>query len=324
MRWLDTAESWHAMLEAWDCVYAAAGASSEDRAFFAFSFGPFLGFWTAFESAQKRGMFCLSGGGMTTETRIKALVDHQCSILCCTPTYALRLAQVAAEQGFRRTCLKPLLWLESRQSSGCPIQIAGSLGAWDHHGAEVGPVSYECPEHPCTLHVIQDAFHCEVLEPASDDAVAPGQQGELILTTLSRIGSPLIRYRTGDLVRAPEPGLCRCGSEDPRLEGGILGRCDDMVVVRGVNIYPSAIDQIVRSQATIAEYQVEVFTKDHLTELKVIIEPIASLQPDEVPRLASELARDFQVSLALRVPVEVAQPGTLPRFEMKAKRWNRR
>ena len=332
MRWLDTAESWHAMLEAWDCVYAAARASSEDRAFFAFSFGPFLGFWTAFESAQKRGMFCLSGGGMTTETRIKALVDHQCSILCCTPTYALRLAQVAAEQGLHGKDFALRAIIVAGEPGGSLPAVRSRLQEfwpqariWDHHGmTEVGPVSYECPEHPCSLHVIQDAFHCEVLEPASDDAVAPGQQGELILTTLSRIGSPLIRYRTGDLVRAPEPGLCRCGSEDPRLEGGILGRCDDMVVVRGVNIYPSAIDQIVRSQATIAEYQVEVFTKDHLTELKVIIEPIASLQPDHVPRLASELARDFQVSLALRVPVEVAQPGTLPRFEMKAKRWNRR
>jgi len=329
MRWLDTPASWDAMLQAWNRVYAAAGIESQDRAFFAFSFGPFLGFWTAFEAAQQRGMFSLSGGGMTTETRLRAMVDHGCTVLCCTPTYALRLAEVAAELGLAGKDFALRAIMVAGEPGGSLPAIVQQLQAfwpqaqiWDHHGmTEVGPVSYQCADYPCSLHVIQDAFHAEVLDPERLVPVAPGEEGELILTTLNRLGSPLIRYRTGDLVQAPRDQVCRCGQTDPRLDGGILGRCDDMVVVRGVNVYPSAIDQIVRSHPSILEYRVDVFTLQSLTELKVFIEPQVGVTQPEA--LAAKLARDFQVSLALRVPVEVVESGTLPRFEMKARRWHR-
>ena len=330
MRWLDTPETWDSMLDAWGRVFHGAGTQLSDRVFFAFSFGPFLGFWTAFESAQKLGLFCLSGGGMTTETRLKAIRENQCTVLCCTPTYALRLGEVARECGYASDAFKLHTIIVAGEPGGSLPAVRDQLRelwpnakVYDHHGmTEVGPVSYECPKHPCRLHIIEDAFIAEVIDPKSMDPVKPGQKGELVLTTLDRVGSPLIRYRTGDLVEALPLGQCDCGSDDLALEGGIIGRCDDMVVVRGVNIYPSAIDQIVRECGGIAEYRVEVKMVRNLAELDVTIEPETDVE--DVDGLVAKLARAFQLSLALRVPVKPILPGSLPRFEMKAKRWHRR
>jgi len=146
----------------------------------------------------------------------------------------------------------------------------------------------------------------------------------LVLTTLGRTGSPLLRYRTGDLVKQGAGSRelripCVCGRHELALEGGILGRVDDMVIVRGVNVYPSAVEEIVRSCDDVAEYQVKLTTENALTELRVEIEPAESCRDGAA--LAVCVKKAFETALALRVPVEVVAPGTLPRFEMKARRW---
>src|SRR5262249_38314385 len=151
--------------------------------------------------------------------------------------------------------------------------------------------------------------------------VHAGEMGELILTTLERTGSPLLRYRTGDLVKESLDSICVCGRSEIALEGGILGRTDDMVVVRGVNVYPSAIEEIVRAQVDVAEYQVTVDTRESLTELTLAIE-VRPQCPDP-NALAQHLATTLQTAFNLRVPVTVVAPGTLPRSEMKAQRWIR-
>jgi phenylacetate-CoA ligase len=146
---------------------------------------------------------------------------------------------------------------------------------------EVGPVTYECPVRPGVLHVIESAYLAEVIDPATG---APAQRG-LVLTTLGRAGSPLLRYRTGDLVslgtRSLETGSppCACGRHELALEGGILGRVDDMVIVRGVNVYPSAIEAILRGFGEVAEYQVQVTTGTGLTEMRLEIEPTDGCAP---------------------------------------------
>ena len=331
LRWLDTPESWTWMLDNWETVHRQAGTTAADRIFFAFSFGPFLGFWTAFESAQRLGCLVISGGGMTSLARLRAILDLKATILCCTPTYALHLAEIAAKEG-----------IDLRQSAIRTLSVAGEPGGsipatrarlaelwpgarvYDHHGmTEVGPVSYECPARPGALHVIERAFIAEVVDPATGQPVPAGAQGELILTNLGRTGSPLLRYRTGDLVcHAPRTThhACLCGSPDLALEGGILGRVDDMVVVRGVNVYPGAVEEIIRRTGGVAEYQVRVSRRQALSELTVLVEPL----PDEVATgLADRLARAFESNLALRVSVTPAAPGTLPRFESKARRWVR-
>jgi phenylacetate-CoA ligase len=197
MRWLDTPETWGAMLDAWGRVFQGAGTQPSDRVFFAFSFGPFLGFWTAFESAQKLGFFCLSGGAMTTETRLKAIRENRCTVLCCTPTYAIRLGEVARECGYAPDTFKLHTIIVAGEPGGSLPAVREQLNelwpkakVYDHHGmTEVGPVSYECPKNPCRLHIIEDAFVAEVIDPKLLTPIEPGQKGELILTTLDRVGS---------------------------------------------------------------------------------------------------------------------------------------
>jgi phenylacetate-CoA ligase len=179
---------------------------------------------------------------------------------------------------------------------------------FDHHGmTETGPVTHEDPAHPGRLIILERSFLAEVIDPATAQPVPEGTEGELVLTTLRRRACPLLRYRTGDLVRAVRvpAGLA--------LEGGILGRLDDMVVVRGVNVYPSAIETLVRQFPEIGEFRVTLDRSGAMTELRLEIEGSEST--------ASALHDRIRSSLALRVPVTPVPPGTLPRFEMKARRW---
>jgi len=335
LRWLDTTENWTWMLDNWARVYDAAGVGRGDRVFFAFSFGPFLGFWTAFESAMRLGCLCLPGGGMTSVARLRSILDQEATVLCCTPTYALHLAEVARSEGIELGAGRVRRIVVAGEPGGSiPAMRAAIEEAWggarvvDHHGmTEVGPVSYGCPERPGVLHVIEESYLAEVVEPRTGVAVGEGELGELVLTTLGRVGSPLIRYRTGDLVRK-EGGAagwrCACGTVEIGLAGGVVGRVDDMVVIRGVNVFPSAVDEIVRSVGGVGEYRVEVRSVGALLELAIEVE--ASVEAggaggrlDPVPALEAAL----QTRLGLRIPVSRVEPGTLPRSELKARRWVR-
>jgi phenylacetate-CoA ligase len=192
----------------------------------------------------------------------------------------------------------------------------------DHHGmTEMGPVSYECPKRRGVLHVIEAAYFAEVIDPQSLTAVDPGETGELVLTNLGRTGSPLLRYRTRDLVRRAENERCECGSYELALEGGILGRTDDMVVVRGVNLYPSAVEQVLRS-CSVGEFRVEISGDQVLPELSLHIEP--SSEHEDATHLSQRVEAAFQNAFGLRASVCFVKHGTLPRFEAKAQRWVRR
>lgn len=329
MGWLDTPESWQWMLNNWERIYQSAAIESEDRLFFAFSFAPFLGFWTAFEAAVGMGCFCIPGGGLSSASRLKLILDNQVTVLLCTPTYALRLAEVAAEQklDLGRGEVKKII-VAGEPGGSVPSLRTRIEKLWpgavvvDHHGmTETGPVSYGCPSRPNVLHIIESAYIAEVLDPGSGRKVASGRKGELVLTNLGRTGSPLLRYRTGDLVEAAAEQPCKCGSYELALLGGILGRTDDMIIVRGVNIYPRAIDEIIRQFEEVGEYRVEVNTTSVLPELKIQIEPKSSV--NNVDALTKQIEDSLYKTFALRIPVQAAPSGSLPRFEMKATRWVR-
>ncbi len=318
LRWLDTAESWSAMTDDWVTVFRQAGGTAADRMLFAFSFGPFLGFWLAFEAGQRLGALCFAGGGMSSGVRLRLLLENECTVLCCTPTYALHLAEVAAQEGLdlRRSRVKRVV-VAGEPGGSQPALRARLSEAWngaevfDHHGmTETGPVTYGDLATPGRLHVMTGSFLAETIDPASGGPAVPGVPGELVLTTLRRTGSPLIRYRTGDLVRpAAGPGPVQV------LEGGIIGRVDDMVIVRGVNVYPGALDQLVREFPEVTEYRVTYDTRDALAEL--------SLEVEGPSHVAAALGHRIHESLALRVPVQAVAAGSLPRFELKARRWRR-
>lgn len=322
MRWLDTPESWEWMLDNWARVYEAAGVTRQDRVFFAFSFGPFLGFWAGFDAAARLGCLVIPGGGMRSAGRLRTMIDTGATVLCCTPTYALRLAEVAAEEGINLAASQVRTIIVAGEPGGSLMGTRNQISElWhgarvvDHHGmSEIGPVSYGCPRRPGVLHVIESSYIAEVIEPGGSRPVPPGAPGELVLTNLGRLGSPLLRYRTGDLVQAAAPAPCECGTSDLVLRGGILGRTDEMVVVRGVNLYPSAVDDILRA-AGAGEYRVEVRRDHSMRELAIQVETTGD------PKLAHRLEAELAHAFALRIPVTLVPRGTLPRFEMKATRW---
>lgn len=317
MPWLDTPESWTAMLDCWSRVHRAAGLTSpKERLFFAFSFGPFLGFWTAFEAAVKLGFLAIPGGGMRSEARLRTMQRFEVTALYCTPTYAMRLGSLAQAAGMIFPNLKNIM-VAGEPGGSIPEVRARLASLWgkdvhvsDHHGlTETGPVSHQHPEHPHQLVVMEEAFFAEIVNPETGVEVDEGEEGELILTTLLRHACPLLRYRTGDLVRK------RYGPE-LILEGGIIGRLDDMVLVRGVNVYPSAIESVVRRFSEIREYQVVQTTRDAMVELRIEIET-SDDQTDTADALQGLLWDQFQ----LRIPVSSVRMGSLPEHEFKAKRW---
>jgi phenylacetate-CoA ligase len=324
LRWLDTPESWQWMLNNWEQILRVANVAPPARLFFAFSFGPFIGFWLAFEAAARMGCLCLPGGGMSTTARLRHILDHQINVLFCTPTYAIHLAQTAAKERIDLSASQVKLIIVAGEPGGSiPATRARIEQLWpgarvfDHHGmTEVGPVTFECPALPGVLHVMEHAYLPEIIEPATGRAIEAGQTGELVLTTLGRTGSPLLRYRTGDMVRSAVDTVCACGRSDLALEGGILARTDDMVVVRGVNVYPSAVEEIIRKCGGVAEYQVHVRNDEALAELSVDVEPEPTAAPETI---VQNLERAFQDNLSLRVDVRAVP--SLTRFEMKAKRW---
>jgi len=327
LRWLDTEESWIWWKRCWAIIYRAAGLTQDDRFLFPFSFGPFIGFWAAFESAAALGNVCLPCGGMTTSARLRYLMDHRATVVCCTPTYALRMAEAARDEALdlASTPVRALI-VAGEPGGSVPatrqrIERAWGARAFDHAGmTEVGPWGFECLEAPGGMHVMESEFIAEVVDPASGEPVADGQAGELVLTNLGRAGSPLLRYRTGDEVRLTHQ-RCPCGRWFARVEDGILGRLDDMVIIRGNNIFPSAVEDVLCGFADVAEFGIEVDERGPMPELCILVEPRPEADRAGLGHRVESAIRD---RLHFRPRVVLVEPGTLPRFEMKARRLLRR
>ena len=325
LRWLDTRDSWQWFRDCWAEILGEAGVTGDDCVFVAFSFGPFIGFWGAFEAAQQMGCLTLSGGALTTEQRLESLLDHQASVLISTPAYALRLAETARRRGIDLASSSVRLTLHAGEP-GASVpnvrkQLESSWGARcvDHAGAtEVGAWGVT-PEADGRMRVLEDHFIAEVVEPSTSTLVSPSEdgalEGELVLTNLGRLGSPVLRYRTGDLVQMV-PGSQE-GDVYSHLRGGVLARADDMIIVRGVNVYPSAIENLVRAFPEIGEFRVTIEKSNEMTELDIEIE----LGSEAATSVASALAEHVHGRLSLRPRVAIVEHGTLPRFELKAKRF---
>lgn len=322
MRWLDTPQSWEWWNRCWGIIFRAADVRPADRFLIPFSFGPFIGFWGAFDSAIALGHFTLPGGGITTTARLRLLFDHAVTIVCCTPTYALRMAEVAEAEGLdlKASSVRGLI-VAGEPGGNIPSTRAMIESRWgarvfDHCGmTEIGPWGFECVEAPGGVHVMETEFIAEVIDPKTGRGVPDGVRGELVLTNLGRMGSPLIRYRTGDLVSLTR-GKCACGRWFARADGGILGRIDDMILIRGNNVYPSGVEQIIREFDEVAEFRLEVFESGSMTQLRIVLEPGCDGSEGLAERV-KDLVRD---RLHFAPEVTLAAPGSLPRFELKAKR----
>jgi len=322
LRWLDTPQSWEWLLGCWRTSFPFMGLTARDKVFFPFSFGPFLGFWTAFDAATRAGYLCIAGGGMTSTARLRFLLDHGCSIVFATPTYALHLAELAAKEGIDLAGSPVRALVVAGEPGGnIPatrkrIETVWGARVFDHYGmTEVGPVAVEAADHPGQMYLLESEYLAEVLNPDTNIPTPSGDYGELVLTNLGRVGSPVIRYRTGDLVRVAtdtDPS----GRTWRRFDGGILGRVDDMIHVRGNNLYPGAIEAIIRRFPAVAEYRIVVNHADPLADLRVEVEPAKG----DGKELAEAVGRAIRDDLLFRVVVNPVPPSSLPRFEMKARR----
>jgi phenylacetate-CoA ligase len=321
---LDTADSWNWWGKCWAHVLSGSGVTAGDRVFLAFAFGPFIGFWAAMEGARRIGAMMIPGGGRDSAQRLELMRDTGATVLCCTPTYALRLGEVARETGFDMNSIH----LKSTVHAGEPganipatkqrIESVWSAKCYDHAGAsEIGAHSFECEVQPGGTHIIESEFIAEVIDPTSGAAVAPGQRGELVITNLGRWGFPLIRYRTGDLVQVNlDP--CTCGRSFLRFEGGILGRADDMVTVRGVNVFPAGVENIIRKFTEVDEFRITVSRVKHMDEMDVEVELCEGADDKVVHAIAERL----DTMLSFRPRVHHVSHNALPRFDMKAKRFH--
>jgi len=317
----DTAEDWAWWMGCWESILDRGGVQPGDRVLVASSFGPYAGFWSGFDAVLTRRAMAIPTGGMTTLARLELARSLGATVLVATPSYSLYLAEVAAQHKFDLEQLPIRLVIVAGEPGGSvPAVRARICEAWaadvlDHAGAtEVGPWGVG-DLGGRGLDVIEPWFHAEFLSVETGRAAGPGELSELVLTTLGRSGSPVIRYRTGDLVRPrwPTPdAIAAGGCPWVRLEGGVLGRTDDMLVVRGVNVFPGAIDGIVRSFPEVVEYRITLSNRGSLDVLHLEIEDRLSA-PERV-------AGELHLRLGLRVEVVVVPMGSLPRFEGKGRR----
>ncbi len=324
LRWLDTVESWEWWLRCWTFVYRAAGVGAGERIYFAFSFGPFIGFWAGFDAARRIGALAIPGGGLDTQLRIRALMEARATVLVCTPSYALRLAEVARAAGIDTASLDVRVTIHAGEpgasiaSTRRRIEAAWGARCIDHTGlTEVGATGFTCSAGD--LHLNESEFVAEVRDPEAGTILLSGE-GELILTNLGRDGSPLIRYRTGDRVRLIDTP-CPCGRTFARLDGGVLGRVDDMLVVRGMNVFPSAIEDVVRRFDCVDEFRVEVRRRAEMAELRVVVEiDDARWDAAAINATLEELREALRLACGIRIDAAAVGAGSLPRFQLKAKR----
>jgi len=323
---LDTREDWYGFYHSYARSLWAFGVRPADMVMTAFSYGPWIGYWSGFYAAQDLGCLVYPAGGLSTDQRIDALLTYPITVLGCTPSYALFLGEQAARKGVdlaKQTKIR-ITWHTGEPGASIPatkarIEAAFGAHAFDLPGlTEIAAWGFECDAQSGLTHVHEDYCYPEVLDE-HDRPVKPGERGELVFTSLYRRAMPLLRYRTRDIVQ-PSDRPCPCGRTLLAFEGGVLARLDDMKKVRGVVVYPRRIEEIVRTQAGVDEFQIVFRRVEGLDDILLRIDPSPGLGPPEREGLGRALTEDLRVGLGIRVSVELTEPGALPRWDHKAKR----
>ncbi len=330
IRVLDSTKDWEWIAEMWCYGLWGFGIRPEDIVYFAFGYGSFIGFWGAHYACEKIGALVIPGGAQTTEARIKQIVELGVTTVCSTPTYALNMWQKAREMGIdlaKESKVDKII--ASGEPAGCipaakrQLEQAWGAKCGDTAGmTEIGTIMiFECSHQPGGTHIIEDHFVEEVIDPETTEPVGYGELGERVVTSFGRGFIPLIRYRSKDLVMKVPASTCDCGRTWDIYDGGIRGRTDDMKLVRGTNVYPRAVESIVREYVAIDEFQIYLWRKDDLQDeitVKIEIKPDQETDWHSLHRtLTKDLATAHE---GLRFNIERVEHGTLPRFELKAKR----
>jgi phenylacetate-CoA ligase len=328
IRALDGMKDWEWIADMWAYGFWGFGIRQSDIVLFAFSYGTFIGFWGAHYACEKIGALVLPTGNFTSEARVRMIVDMGVTTVCSTPTYALRLWQAASAMGVDLAASPVDKLIVSGEPAGSIPAVKRQLEqAW---GARVGDTAgmteigtiftFECSHQPGGTHIIEDNFIEETLLPDGDAPAQYGEKAERVVTSFGRGFIPLIRYRTRDMVVKVPHSTCGCGRTGDIYQGGIQGRWDDMKLVRGTNVYPRAIESIVREYDAIDEFQILITRNGVQDEISVCCD-LKTGRSDEWPALQKRLERDLSdAHEGLRFNVTLAEPGALPRFELKARR----
>jgi phenylacetate-CoA ligase len=326
LAFLDTREDWHGFHHSYARSLWAYGVRPADMVMAAFSYGPWIGYWSGFHAAQDLGCLVFPAGGLSTDQRIDALCTYPITVVGCTPSYALYLAEQAARKGVdlaSRTKVR-ITWHTGEPGASIPatrarIEAAFGAQAFDLPGlTEIAAWGFECDARSGLVHVHEDYCYPEVLDEAGRP-VRPGERGELVFTSLYRKAMPLLRYRTRDIVQVADRP-CPCGRTLVAFEGGVLARLDDMKKVRGVIVYPRRIEEIVRVHRGVDEFQVVVRRVEGLDDILLRVDPSPALSGAERDGMLARLAEELRVGLGIRVTVEATEPGALPRWDHKARR----
>ncbi len=328
IRVLDSMKDWEWIAEMWCYGFWGFGIRPSDRVFFAFSYGTFVGFWGAHYACEKIGCLVLPGGNMTTEARVRQILDMNATVVCSTPTYALRMAQEAHALGIdlRNGPVQRII-LSGEPAGSIPatkklIEEQWGAKAGDTAGmTELGTIMmFECEQQPGGAHIIEDHYIEEVIDPETGESVGYGEPGERVVTSFGRGFIPVIRYRTRDLVLKVPANTCSCGRSFDIYDGGIRGRVDDMKLVRGTNVYPRAVEAIIREYEAIDEFQIHLYTADGIRDEIEILAEFPDPSADATKILAELGTTLAEAHEGLRFHVRQVELETLPRFELKAKR----
>lgn len=324
VRWLDTKETWNWRGRCAAMSMSGSGITAKDIIFFPFAFGPHVAYWGIWQGAWEIGAMAIAGGGWDTLQRIKSIFENKVTVVACTPTYAIRMAEVAKENG-----------IDLRESSVRMTFHAGEPGAlipsvrdkiWDSWGAkpfdypgmtEVGNYGIHCTAQDTSIHVNEAEFIFELIDTDTGNPIKGEGTGEMVLTNLGRTSSPSIRFRTGDMVNAKRD-RCSCGRTFVSLDGGIIGRVDGMICLRGMNIFPSQVEAVVGKHLIMGEeFQIVAYTSKSMGELKVVCELLED-RPDDV---LGTIQKDLLDSVEIRVAVERVPRGAIERSEYKSKKF---
>ena len=309
--------------------FASAGLDSTDMIHNAYGYGLFTGGLGAHYGAEELGATIVPVSGGATKRQIMLLKDFGATAMCCTPSYSLYLAETAKEMGidFRRLPVKVGIfgaepWTESMRRD---IEDKLDLTALDIYGLSeiMGPgVAQECAETKNGLHIQEDHFLVEIIDPVSGEPLPPGTPGELVITTLTKEAIPLIRYRTRDLT-VLNTAPCRCGRTMARM-GRIQGRSDDMLIIRGVNVFPQQIESILlETDGLSPHYQLVVDRMGSLDTLEVLVEVNEGIFSDEIKdlqRIEKRVQKNIKEFLGVTAKVKLVEPKGIERSQGKAKR----
>ncbi|MGW1678233.1 phenylacetate--CoA ligase family protein [Saccharopolyspora sp. NPDC002376] len=329
LRALDSRKDWSWAAEMWCYALWGAGVRPHDIGYVAFGYGSFIGFWGLHNGLEKLGALTIPGGAQTTAQRVKQIQDFGATVVASTPTYALRLAQEAEALGIDlpggpvRTVILSGEPVGAIKETKALIEQRWGAKAYDTAGmTEVSTIfMFEPNEQPGGSHIIEDHFIEQVIDPETGREVAYGERGERVCTSFGRSTTPLLRYRTADLVVKVPHTAASSGRTWDLYEGGIIGRADDMKLVRGTNVYPGAVESIVRRFPEIEEFQIRIERRGDRDEIRLLVEPSPVVDDARWELLAGKLGIDLaDAHEGLRFLLERAAPGELPRPELKARR----